>query len=90
MLGEHLSKTKDRKKLRVIATIVVILLLAGILLLIKSIWNAGANERYLKPYGLALPLFSLVGTGQPSSPETSQTTHLKVPNWLLLHNQTTL
>jgi hypothetical protein len=35
MLGEHLSKIKDRKKLWVISAIVVILLLAGILLLTK-------------------------------------------------------
>jgi hypothetical protein len=35
MLGEHLSKAKDRKKLWVILTIVVILLLTGILLLAK-------------------------------------------------------
>jgi hypothetical protein len=35
MLGEHLSKTKDRKKLWVISAIVVILLLTGILLLTK-------------------------------------------------------
>jgi hypothetical protein len=33
MLGEHLSKTKDRKKFRVITAMVIILLLAGILLL---------------------------------------------------------
>jgi hypothetical protein len=37
MLGEHLSKTKDRKKLWVIAAIVLILLVAGILLLPKII-----------------------------------------------------
>jgi len=35
MLGEHLSKIKDRKKLWAISAIVVILLLAGILLLTK-------------------------------------------------------
>jgi hypothetical protein len=33
MLGEHLSKTKDRKKFWIVAAMVVILLLAGILLL---------------------------------------------------------
>jgi hypothetical protein len=35
MVGEHLSKTKDGKKLYAISAIVVILLLTGILLLIK-------------------------------------------------------
>jgi hypothetical protein len=35
MLGEHLSKTKERKKLWIILAMVVILLLAGILLLTK-------------------------------------------------------
>jgi hypothetical protein len=33
MLGEHLSKTKDRKKFLLIMAMVIILLLAGILLL---------------------------------------------------------
>jgi hypothetical protein len=34
MLGEHLSKTKDRKKLGLILAVVVILLLAGIVLFV--------------------------------------------------------
>jgi len=37
MLGAHLSKTKDKKKLLIILAILVILLLAGILLLTKSV-----------------------------------------------------
>jgi len=53
MLGEHLSKTKDRNKLRVILAIVVMLLLVGILLLTKILWNPEASEKFLKPYGLA-------------------------------------
>jgi hypothetical protein len=35
MLGELLSKTKDRKKLWVISAVVVLFLLAGIVLLVK-------------------------------------------------------
>jgi hypothetical protein len=37
MLGEHLSKTKDGKKLWIISATVLILLLAGILLLTKTL-----------------------------------------------------
>ncbi|MGN6265773.1 MAG: hypothetical protein ACTHM5_08870 [Ginsengibacter sp.] len=41
MLAEHLSKTKDRKKLWIISAVVVLLLLAGIVLLVTKQGNAG-------------------------------------------------
>lgn len=35
MLGEHLSKTKDKNKLWVILIVVILLLLTGVLMLTK-------------------------------------------------------